>query len=105
MTPAEAWRFIEDYAAMVVYGAPQPMKQFNRIDFQFEEALVNLLAYWFSEQDGGVPEKVPELMYRLGWLLDRGMQNYGDIGIGELADVLKDEACKRGYAEELYDLT
>lgn len=81
------------------------MKQFNRIDFQFEEALVNLLAYWFSEQDGGSPEKVPELMYRLGWLLDRGMQNYGDIGIGELADALKDEARKRGYTEELDDPT
>ncbi len=76
------------------------MKQFNRVDFQFEEALVNLLAYWFSEHGGGSPEQVPELMYRLGWLLDRGMSNYGDIGIGDLADVLKDEARKRGYAGE-----
>lgn len=78
------------------------MKQFNRVDVQFEDALVSLLAYWFSEHGGGDgPTRVPELMYRLGWLLDRGMENYGDIAIGDLADVLKDEARKRGYTEEL----
>jgi len=77
------------------------MKQFNRVDAQFEEALINLLAFWFSEHGGGNgPERVPELAYRLGWLLDRGMENYGDIAIGDLADILKDAAHQRGYTDE-----
>jgi hypothetical protein len=77
------------------------MKQLNHVDAQFEEALIHLLAYWCSAHGGGSPERVPELAYRLGWLLDRGMANYGDITIGDLADILKDAARLRGYTEEL----
>jgi len=69
------------------------------VDFQFEQALVNLLAYWIDELDdeGQDATMLPVIMYRLGWLIDEGVGNYGNLHSIEIAEVLKNEARRRGY--------
>jgi len=68
-------------------------------DFMVEKALVNLLAAWINAQDdeGQDPETHPAIVYRLGWLIDRGVGNYGNIASITIAELLMDEAKKQGY--------
>ena len=71
----------------------------TRCDGQFEDGLTNLIAFWIDEQDdeGQSDWLLPEIMYRLGWIIGRGASNYGNLHNGEIADVLKNEAKQRGY--------